>query len=246
MFVRPSHDTGGIMLGVLLESRARPQRRLGGMALSITTHVAIIGAVTVTTVHATRPIRDPIVAVHITPPANPSPPLPAEHRPRANVSAARGTPSVVVTQIHIPTVVPTSVEVTDPLPRIVPDYDGNLPGTRTGSATAARSIVDNEGAPDETEWRGSDLFMRVVASATPRYPESLRQANLDGRVLVRFVVDTLGKIDMGSVQVLESTHDLFTRAVRDALGNFRFRPAEARGRRVQAMAEMPFEFQIRR
>lgn len=234
------------MLGVLLESRARQPRRLGGMALSIATHVAIIGVVTATTVHATRPVRDAIVAVHITPPANPTPPAPADHRPRASAPAARGIPNLVVSQIRIPTEVPTDLVVTDPLPRIVPDYDGNLPGTRTGSVTGARSIVDNEGAPDETEWRGSDLLMRIVTAGTPRYPESLRQANLDGRVLVRFVVDTLGKIDMASVQVLESTHDLFTRAVRDALGNFRFRPAEARGRRVQAMAEMPFEFQIRR
>jgi TonB family protein len=65
-------------------------------------------------------------------------------------------------------------------------------------------------------------------------------------VLVRFVVDTVGRIDMTSVQVLQSTHDLFTRAVRDALESFRFRPAEARGHRVRAMAEMPFEFQIRK
>jgi hypothetical protein len=51
---------------------------------------------------------------------------------------------------------------------------------------------------------------------------------------------------MNSVQVLESTHDLFTRSVRDALGGFRFKPAEVRGRHVRAMAEMPFEFQIRK
>jgi protein TonB len=88
--------------------------------------------------------------------------------------------------------------------------------------------------------------MRIVTSATPRYPESLRQAGLDGRVLVRFIVDTIGKVDMNSVQVLESTHDLFARAVRDALGRFRFKPAEVRGRRIPAMAEMPFEFQMRK
>ncbi|HEX8944799.1 MAG TPA: TonB family protein [Gemmatimonadaceae bacterium] len=234
------------MLGVLLESRARPQRRFGGMALSIATHVAIIGAVTATAVHATRPVRDPIVSVHITPPANPTPPARAEHRPRTNAASARETPNIVVPQIHVPTVIPTSIVVTDPLPRVMPDYDANLPGTRTGSVTGARSVVDGDGAPDESEWRGSDLLMRIVTSGTPRYPESLRQAGVDGRVLVRFVVDTLGNIDMGSVQVLTSTHDLFARAVRDALGNFRFRPAEARGHRVQAMAEMPFEFQIRR
>lgn len=234
------------MLAVLLESRARRQRRVGGMALSISAHLAIIGAVTATTVHATRPARDQIVAVRIMPPVHPAPPAPSDHRPRTNAKAARGTPSVVVDQFRVPTVVPTSLPLTDPLPRVLPDFDAALPGTRTGAATGARSIVDGDGPPDNTEWRGSDLLMRIVTSGTPRYPESLRQAGLDGRVLVRFVVDTLGRIDMTSVQVLQSTHDLFTRAVRDALESFRFRPAEARGHRVRAMAEMPFEFQIRK
>ena len=69
--------------------------------------------------------------------------------------------------------------------------------------------------------------MRIVTSAKPRYPESLRQAGIDGRVLVRFTVDTLGRVDMSSVQILESTHDLFTRAVRDALAGFRFKPPKS-------------------
>jgi periplasmic protein TonB len=46
------------------------------------------------------------------------------------------------------------------------------------------------------------------------------------------------------VAILSSTHELFSRAVRDALPGFRFRPAEMGGHRVRALAEMPFEFQI--
>jgi protein TonB len=128
----------------------------------------------------------------------------------------------------------------------MPDYETTGSGTPTGTATGPRSIVDGDGASDDTDWRGNELLMRTITSATPRYPESLRQAGLNGRVVIRFVVDTVGRIDMNSVQVLESTHDLFTRSVRDALGGFRFKPAEVRGRHVRAMAEMPFEFQIRK
>jgi hypothetical protein len=51
---------------------------------------------------------------------------------------------------------------------------------------------------------------------------------------------------MASVQVLSSTHDAFTAAVREALPRFRFKPAEVGGRRVAALAEMPFEFRISR
>jgi protein TonB len=235
------------MLRVLLESRARHQRRAGGMALSIATHLANIGAVTATSVHATRPSRDPIVPVHLEPPPRPAPPREPEHLSRHRAQAAsRGAQTIVVEQIHISADVPTTLPIADALVRPMPDYTTTAPGTPTGSATGPRSIVDGERTSDDAEWRGSELLMRIVASATPRYPESLRQAGLDGRVLVRFVVDTIGKVDMNSVQVLESTHDLFARAVRDALGRFRFKPAEVRGRRIPAMAEMPFEFQMRK
>jgi protein TonB len=96
----------------------------------------------------------------------------------------------------------------------------------------------------EREWRGTDVFMRIITSSKPRYPESMRQAGFDGRVLVRFTVDTLGRVDMSTVQIVQSTHDLFSRAVRDALPGFRFKPAEVGGVRVRALAEMPFEFSL--
>jgi protein TonB len=252
MFDCSSHDTGslpgGTMLRVLLESKARRQRRIGGMALSIAVHLAIIGAVTATTVHARRPTREPIIAVRVIPPA-PHPPAPMPSEPRrvtASHVATRGT-TIAVDQIHISTDPHTSLPPIDYTPQPPSDYVTSRAGIPTGTGTAApRSIVDGEEASDNTDWRGNELLMRIVTPATPRYPESLRQAGIDGRVLVRFVVDTMGRIDVSSVQVIQSTHDLFTRAVRDALGNFRFRPAEAKGHRVPAMAEMPFEFQIRK
>ena len=67
-----------------------------------------------------------------------------------------------------------------------------------------------------------------------------------GRVLIRFTVDTLGRIDPSSVQVLTETHALFSRAVRDVISQFRFRAAESNGKKVPALAEMPFEFSITR
>jgi len=232
------------MLRVLLESRARRHRRIGGMALSIAVHLAIIGAVTATTVHATRTPRDAIVEVHLAPPA---PPAPAHRQSHASAHAAsRGTPTIVVDRIPDLSNIPTTLPNVDLTPSPTPSYETAPAGTPTGSATGPRSLVDGDGTADDTDWRGNELLMRIVTPATPRYPEALRQAGLDGRVLVRFVVDTMGRIDMSSVRVVESTHELFTRAVRDILGNFRFRPAEVRSHRVPAMAEMPFEFQIRK
>ena len=66
-------------------------------------------------------------------------------------------------------------------------------------------------------------MMRVVTQSKPRYPESLRLAGIEGHVLVQFKVDTLGMVDPASVKFLSSTHDLFSRAVREALVNGRGR-----------------------
>jgi len=236
------------MLRVLLESRARRQRRAGGMALSIAAHLAIIGAVTATTVHARRPSRDQIVAVRLAPPTHPAPPTPVEpreHRPIAH-ETSQPVSAIVIDRIPIPVNIPNGLPPVDQMSSPMPNYETAGIGTPTGGTTGPRSIVDGDGASDNTDWRGSELLMRIVTSGTPRYPELLRQAGVDGRVVIRFVVDTAGKIDLNSVQVLQSTHDLFTRSVRDVLGNFRFRPAESKGVRVRAMAEMPFEFQIRK
>jgi len=108
-------------------------------------------------------------------------------------------------------------------------------------------ILDGAGSEEvEAPWTGHELMMRLMATSKPRYPESLRSAGVEGQVLIRFVVDTAGRIEPSSVQVLSATHPLFVQAVKAALGGFRFRPAQAAGHRVEATAEMPFEFSISR
>jgi hypothetical protein len=44
---------------------------------------------------------------------------------------------------------------------------------------------------------------------------------------MRFRVDEHGRIDMSSVKVVKSDHELFTLAVRNVLPRFRFEPARS-------------------
>ena len=117
-------------------------------------------------------------------------------------------------------------------------------GRPSGSPSGVPGLTDDRGSPDDP-WSGRELLMRIVSSAKPRYPETLRQGGIGGRVLVQFTVDTSGRVDMSNIRVIQSTHDLFTQAVRSALASFRFKPAEVNGKRTAALAEMPFEFQVR-
>lgn len=237
------------MLGVLLESRARRQRRSGGMALSVVTHVALIGAVTAATAATPKPPKPlkPEVIPVVAPPPKPAPQprrVVTDHRPRGPILP---TPVINIVRIDAPTVVPTELPPID-LTRglaadsIVIGSRGGMPECRLGC------LVGDDPSPSSgsNEWRGNELLMHLITTAKPRYPEPLRQAGIDGRVLVRFTVDTLGRIDPASVQIVETTHEQFSRAVRAALGAFRFRPAEASGRKVPALAEMPFEFALKR
>jgi len=232
------------MFGVLIESRAKRQRRTGGIALSVAAHMAVISVVAARTVGGTTTHEKikPTDLVWVQPP----PPVArvvdeTGMAPRSTSNA----PTVVIHHIEIPRIVPnglppieaSSFGPTDSI-RI-----GGAPGGSVSGAVGVSSIFAGDGR-DSNEWDSREVFMHVITPAHPRYPESLRSASIDGRVLIEFLVDTTGRVDMKSVRVISSTHDLFTKAVTDALPSFRFKPAEISGHRIAARAQMPFEFQL--
>jgi len=235
------------MLGVLIESKAARQRRAGGAALSVAAHLAIIGAVAATTVRGGTAKHEPEkpVVIHFARPVAPTPVMRTSSA-RSSTVAAPVIDVVSLPRIPVPTFVPTSLPPIDASRGFSLDSI-TAPAERGGGGGIARGLsFGPEASDDGGAWTGNELLMHVLSTARPRYPETLRQAGVDGRVLVRFTVDTTGRIDPASVEIVSSTHDLFSRAVKDALGGFRFKPAEVGGRRVRALAEMPFEFQVSR
>jgi protein TonB len=79
---------------------------------------------------------------------------------------------------------------------------------------------------------------------TPRYPEALREAGIEGEVTLEFVVDTTGRVERGSVRVLSSAADAFVVSVRDALAGTRYHPALVGGRRVRQLVRQGFVFSL--
>jgi periplasmic protein TonB len=230
------------MLGVLLESRAKRQRRAGGAALSVAAHLAIIGAAVVGTTRSViaRPAPPKVVAVTFAQPVAPTP----VHRGAFTDNVIAPLPrNMIIERVAVPTFTPTSLPPIDMSGAIAADSIvlGGTPGVARGGGGSS-SILTPDG--DDREWTGNEVLMHIVNSVKPHYPESLRNASIDGRVLVQFIVDTLGGVDSKSIVVLQSTHDLFSRAAKDALVQFRFKPAQVGGRKIPALAEMPFEFRI--
>jgi len=77
-----------------------------------------------------------------------------------------------------------------------------------------------------------------------KYPPDLRSFGVSGEVVVRFVVDSTGRVQPGSVMVLRSSHPSFTRVVTEALRTMRFDPARIGGIPVPQVVEEPFTFSL--
>jgi periplasmic protein TonB len=65
---------------------------------------------------------------------------------------------------------------------------------------------------------------------------------VNGKVLVQFVVDTLGRLEPGSLKVIRTDHDGFAAAARNFVEAATFKPATKRGRKVRQLVQMPFAF----
>jgi TonB family protein len=85
----------------------------------------------------------------------------------------------------------------------------------------------------------------LATNPVPRYPAELRAARIEGTVQARFVVDTTGRVIMGSVILDASEDPAFGHAVIEALRRSRYEPAQLRGRKVRQLVSQSFLFQLR-
>jgi protein TonB len=239
------------MLQTLLESNAQRQRRPASTLVSIALHTALIGGAVVATASArSRPPRElnppdgRLVYTRTPPPTSePEPLSPADQLRRSGqpggpwvLPGPRWTlkyapDSLVGPQVDID---PGRMLAGDTLvPCIAPCRDrlgDDLTGSRGGDGPATVATVDRTAA--------------MLAQPRPRYPDQLRAAGVTGRVLIRLVVDTMGRVEPASVVIRESSHDLFAQAVRAVMPSLRFRPAETAGRKVRMLVDLPFEFRL--
>jgi len=115
--------------------------------------------------------------------------------------------------------------------------------------------LSSAGAPDPGALPGPGVLLvdqvEVPAafdtrSPLPQFPQVLRNAGVQGMARFRFVVDTLGRVELETVQVVESTHPAFALAVRVILPRMRFAPARVGGRPVRQLVEFPVQFHLDR
>ena len=233
------------MFTTLVESRAVRRRSVRGAVVSVMAHSLLIAAavaLTYPTDGVASPSVNPLVPVTYVPAPIPHPatkqPLPATHdtRPSAPDAGAIHIPAPTITPLSLPPIDYATPAL--PVDRIM--VGGGVPsaGTVEGSTPFAPGAVLDANVVDR--------IPRIVGNPEPpHYPDVLRQSGSSGQVIVRFVVDTLGRAELGDLVVVEATHPLFAAAVKSALLGYRFTPGEAAGRRVRTMVQVPFSFNLR-
>jgi TonB family protein len=119
---------------------------------------------------------------------------------------------------------------------------GGTPGTQAERQVASAPVESSDSVYSMLSEQ--EAAIRVEGSAAPIYPTELILAGVEGSVHTRYVIDTTGRADSTSFEVLDATHPAFARAVRDAVPGMRFTAAQVNGRHVRQMVEQRFDFRI--
>jgi len=232
------------MLKTLIESRRKAERSSGGTAASIVLHaVLILLAVAATATARDNLLRKPKAQELVYIPLKKPAPKPAPV-PRRTTETLAPLPVKGFKLLIAPPKIP------DHLPPI--DYSGPVTNPRDFSGVGApggRADGVERAAPVDPN--GTYLVGQVEKQTLafpdnpkPVYPSMLESAHVAGSVLVQFVVDTTGRVDMRTFTVLDATNALFVEAVKHVLPGWKFYPAEAGGHKVKQLVQMPFAFTV--
>jgi protein TonB len=236
------------MFNTLLESKPKKQRTLGGMLFSAVLHAVVITAAVYGTLQANEQIEkakaEKVEFVEMKKKEEPPPPKEEPKPMPKDVVAAPPPPKgfqVLMAPVKVPDVLPDidlSKKVTDEA-----DFTGKGVAGGTSKGVVGGVAPVNTDQP-YFEFQVEKQVATAPGSTQPRYPDMLRSANIEGEVLAQFVVDTTGHYEAGTFKAIKSSHDLFTAAVKNALPNMRFYPAEVGGRKVKQLVQQPFTFSL--
>jgi periplasmic protein TonB len=238
------------MFDNLLETNAKKERSAGGTMLSVVMHVVIIAVAVYVTgkgvaeaVEEAREEKIDFVEIKEEVKVQETPPPPPPDAVMAAAPIAKGF-QVLQAPIDIPDVLPDI----DLSKKVTNEADFTGKGVAGGSSQGVAGGVPQALTGDATyfEFQVEKQAAAAPGSTGPTYPDMLKQAGIEGEVLASFIVDTTGRADLGSFKVIKSTHEQFTAAVRRALPQMRFLPAEVGGKKVRQLVQQPFGFTITR
>ncbi len=190
-----------------------------------------------------------------------------QHAPRPQLQAPQPKP-VPAPAVKAPVLVaPVKVNVTLPpvnlaaaptisdvvAPKVAePDFSSSSKSELGASSSAKGGSGSSGGLSSGTSQGDGSAFtenlveraVQPLGGASPRYPDALRSAGVEGVVRMRFIVGANGRVESGSIETIDSPNPAFAQSVRTALLGMRFRPAEVGGHSVRQLVEQSFTFKL--
>ena len=200
--------------------------RVASSAVSVTAHVVLVVLAVFGTTKRARSAPARVVGVDYF-----MPPTPAHPRPAGTEGGGLSIPTPTPPD---PGRIPVSAPIIDGVSPLEPRFPVFVPST-SGTSAPAGGWIEAIG----------ETGPQVLTGPLPVYPELLRQAGIQGRVVLEAVVDTSGRIVPASIVVVSATHPVFVAPSRQALLATVFRPAMVGGRIVAVHVRIPYDFTIR-
>jgi len=99
---------------------------------------------------------------------------------------------------------------------------------------------------------GNEVFMEAIVEEKPSmlsgpqppYPELLKQAGIQGQVLIQAVIDTTGRAEPKSIKIVQSANPGFDGPSRTWMLHALFRPARVHGRAVRVLIQLPLDYRL--
>jgi TonB family protein len=218
---------------------AAAERPWGARAASLIVHSALIATAIAATRHAAPPAvpERTVTTVFFPHPA----PQTARPAPPAPAPPCGCTPSLPFT-VEIPPMIPD--------PGAVPVDPGfntwPTPGDTLGGAAPGVPGTPGLTSPAPIDARFAEEPPVLLGHPEARYPGLLREAGLEGRVVVEVVVDTLGRAEPRTLRIATSAHPLFDAEASAVVLGSRYRPGRVAGRPVRVRILVPVAFSLRR
>ncbi len=141
--------------------------------------------------------------------------------------------------VVVPTVIPSAVPPIDLQPKFDPkDYTGiGVEGGRADGVPPTESAVCAEAMVEERP--------ALLSAPPPPYPDILKLAGIQGRVLLSAIVDTSGRVEPNSIQIVKSPNPGFDVPARSWVLKALFRPARLHGQAVRVHVTLPIDYSIK-
>jgi protein TonB len=222
----------------LIESRRErvPKRSLGMGLVSLVLHGAVVAVAVIATLRVGRApaaVKVDTTMVFLAQPRRQLEP----QKPPPPAAPGLALPLKGFQTVVAPAEIPSTIPPVNLQERFNPkDYSGiGVEGGVAGGVEPAGEVYVEAVVEEKPE---------LLAAPELRYPELLRQAGIQGRVVVQAVIDTTGRAEPSSIKIVRSPNPGFDEPARNWVLRAVFRPGRVHGRAVRVLVEIPIVFRL--